>query len=47
VARLKLEPQTRKIVRKPFGDTDDINIGFVVVELLKEDGAIVRIRALW
>ena len=45
VARLRLEPLTGKIVTKSFRHEEEINIGFVVVELLKENGTIARVRA--
>ena len=40
VARLKLEPQTEGKIRKPIE-----NKGLVVVDMLREDGTIARIRA--
>ena len=45
VARLKLKPLSGKIVTKSFRNEEEINIGFVVVELLKDDGTIARVRA--
>ena len=45
VTRLRLEPLKGKIVTRSFGQEEEINIGFVVVELLKENGTIARVRA--
>ena len=45
LARLGLEPLKGTIIVKSFKNTDAVNTGFVVIELLKEDGTVALVRA--